>query len=113
MSNKASPSFLKTKKTQELKESEDDYIDIKLLKKRKKRYFEKFEKFKPKNIINLKNEPSLKGAENKVKSILSSFLLTIESEDERNNQKIKFLRDKLSTKKAKIIPSNEKKSKKM
>ena len=110
MNNQGSPSFLKNNinKKEEI-ESDDDYIDVKLLKKRRNR-LEKFQKFKPKNIINLKPEPSLKGAENKVKSMLSSFLLTMESEDDKNNKKIKFLREKLSTKKAKY--NGERRSKK-
>jgi hypothetical protein len=71
-------------------------------KKDKNKKMEKFEKFKPKNIVSNKKDPSLKGAENKVRSILSSFLLTMESEDDKNNKKIRFLRDKLSTKKIKV-----------
>ena len=100
MNNQGSPSFLTKNNNKKEEESDDDYMDIKLLKKRRNR-LEKFQKFKPKNIINLKPEPSLKGAENKVKSMLSSFLLTMESEDDKNSKRIKFLREKLSSKKAK------------
>ena len=89
-------------------DNEEDFSIIKPSKKDKK--IGKFEKFKPKNNLGNKNEPSLRGAENKVKSILSSFLLTMESEDDRNNKKIRFLRDKLSTKKIKINGNNEKKN---
>jgi len=50
---------------------------------------QKYEKFKPKPIINLdKNNKSLKGAENKVKNLLSHFIKNIESESySRDNLK--------------------------
>lgn len=112
MNSKRSQIFLKTNNNN-IEENDEDYIDIALLKKRRKnKKIEKFEKFKPKNLSNQKNKPSLKGAENKVKSILSSFLLTIESEDDKSNTKIKFLREKLSNKKAKFHFGVDKKSKK-
>ena len=83
-------------------EEEEDFSLMKPSKKDKNKKIEKFEIFKPKNQVKNNKEPSLKGAENKVRSILSSFLLTMESEDDRNNKKIRFLRDKLSKKRIKV-----------
>ena len=111
MTEEDTPSFLKINNNKNEKENDDDYPDILSLRKRKNNKIE-FEKFKPKNIINKNQEPSLKGAENKVKSILSSFLLTMESEEDKNSRRIKFLREKLSTKKAKFACNLEKNSKK-
>ena len=111
MTDQDSPSFLKINNNKDEKENDDDYPDILSLRKRKNNKME-FEKFKPKNIINKNQGPSLKGAENKVKSILSSFLLTMESEEDKNSRRIKFLREKLSTKKAKFACNLEKNSKK-
>ena len=91
-------------------DNEEDFSRINPFKRDKNNKFEKFEKFKPKNNANNKKDPTLRGAENKVKSILSSFLLTMDSEDDRNNKKIGFLRNKLSTKKIKINGYNEKKN---
>ena len=112
MNNQGSSNFLKMKNKNIQEENDEDYIDIGLLKRKRNRKIEKFEKFKPKNLQIPKNEPSLKGAEKKVKSILSSFLLTIESEDNQSNRKIKFLREKLSNKKTKFHLAVDKKSKK-
>ena len=112
MNNQGSSNFLKMKNKNIQEENDEDYIDIGLSKRKRNRKIEKFEKFKPKNLQIPKNEPSLKGAENKVKSILSSFLLTIESEDNQSNRKIKFLREKLSNKKTKFHLAVDKKSKK-
>jgi hypothetical protein len=77
----------------------------KFSKKDKKNKIDQFVKFKPKNISKKKGEPSLKGAENKVKSILSSFLLTMRNEEQKdkiNNNRdpgIKILKSKLTSKK--------------
>ena len=76
----------------------------KFSKKDKKNKIDQFEKFKPKNISKKKGEPSLKGAENKVKSILSSFLRTMRTEEKKDkinnrNSGIKILISKLTTKK--------------
>ena len=91
----------RTFRTNKDDEEEEDFSLMRPSKKDKNIKMEKFEKFRPKNIVSNKRKPSLKGAENKVRSILSSFLLTMESEDDRNNKKIRFLRDKLSSKKIK------------
>ena len=104
MNNKRNSSFLKIRDNKNRQENDDDYENIKLSKKG-------IEKFKPKEKIE-KKKSLLKGAENKVKSILSSFLLTMESDDDKNSKKIKFLVEKLSSKKAKYNHDVNKKSKK-
>ena len=86
----------------------------KFSKKDKKNKIDQFVKFKPKNIPKKKGEPSLKGAENKVKSILSSFLQTMKNEEKKekiNNRDpgIKILISKLAPKKVKT--NNDKKEK--
>ena len=95
MNIKKSTSYFKIRDNKDSLENEDeddDYINLNLSKKN-------IEKFKPKkNLIN-KNSPSLRGAENKIKSILSSFLLTMESDDDKKYKRIKYLKEKLSTKK--------------
>ena len=103
MNNQRSPSFLKISKDRQ--ENDDDYTNVKLSKKG-------IEKFKPKQNKANKKNLLLRGAENKVKSILSSFLLTMESDDDKNSKKIKFLVEKLSSKKAKFNHDVNKKSKK-
>ena len=103
MNNQRSPSFLKISKDRQ--ENDDDYTNVELSKKG-------IEKFKPKQNTANKKNLLLRGAENKVKSILSSFLLTMESDDDKNNKKIKFLVEKLSTKKVKFNRDVTKKSKK-
>ena len=66
----------------------DDSFIKKKLYKNKNQKGQQFEKFKPKtNKENIKNEKSLKGAENKLKSMLSVFLKNIESEEINENKK--------------------------
>ncbi len=72
--------------------------------KEKKNKIVQFVKFQPKNTPKNKAEPSLRGAENKVKSILSSFLRTMRNEEKKDiisnrNPEIKVLITKLSSKK--------------
>ena len=63
---------------------EDSEYDMKFYKKNSKFKIDNFEKFKPKTkITNEENEKALKGAENKVKSLLSTFIKNIQSE--KNN----------------------------
>ena len=82
----------------------DDYTGeyIKKNKKDKGKKLEQFEKFVPKNTNNKKNEQNLRGAENKLKSILSSFLRNFESEEKNEQEPKSSLLDTVqSTKKIK------------
>ena len=66
--------------------------------KKKDFKIQKYEKFKPKSILKKdNNNKKLKGAENKVKNLLSHFLKNIESEDNNSSiifKSIKTLRNK-------------------
>ena len=105
MNNQIKSLFLK-EDTEE--EKEDEYL---YLRKKNKQKFQKFQKFKPKVFPKVKNKPFLKGAENKVKSILSNILFTIESEDSQNNKKIQLLKEQLSTKRVTFGYERDKKVK--
>ena len=95
MNNPQISIFLNNNNIKEKHENKDDYLNLK-----------KFEKFKPKNIQKFENQPFLRNAEHKVKSILSNILCEMEVENDQNHRKIKLLREKLSTKKIKLRKSN-------
>jgi hypothetical protein len=113
MKDDINPSFLNLHDSKEkrnnndIDDNDDNNYYKKFSKKDKNKKIEQFVKFKPKNSGRQNNERSLKGAENKVKSILSSFLKTIKDEEKidkynKKNPKIKFLISKLSNKKIKL-----------
>ena len=87
--------------------SEDEY-------KSKNFKIQKYEKFKPKQVNNRdKNNKSLKGAENKVKNLLSLFLKNIESEVDNSGSLYKSIntikdkdKDSISIKKCKLKKIN-------
>jgi len=91
----------------DIDDNDDNNYYKKFSKKDKNKKLDEFVKFKPKNSGNQNNGPSLKGAENKVKSILSSFLRVMRNEEKvdkynKKNPKIKILISKLSNKKIKL-----------
>jgi hypothetical protein len=91
----------------DIDDNDDNNYYKKFSKKDKNKKLDQFVKFKPKNSGSQNNGPSLKGAENKVKSILSSFLREMKNEEKvdkynKKNPKIKILISKLSNKKIKI-----------
>ena len=126
MKDDISSSFLNLNDTKEkrnnndIDDNDDNRYYKKFSKKDKNKKLDEFIKFKPKNSAVQNNESSLKGAENKVKSILSSFLRAMKNEEKvdkynAKNPKIKILISKLSSKKMKFNnglehynPSNKK-----
>lgn len=113
MKDDLNSSFLNINDTKEkrnnndIDDNDDNRYYKKFSKKDKNKKLEEFVKFKPKNSLGQNNEPSLKGAENKVKSILSSFLRTMKNEEKvdkfnKKNPNIKILISKLSNKKIKL-----------
>jgi len=105
MNNEISSSLLKLNNNDKNTNIDETSFHKKCSKKEKKNKIDQFVKFKPKNISKKKGEPSLKGAENKVKSILSSFLRKMRNEEKKEkinnrNPGIKILISKLSSKKA-------------
>ena len=104
MNNEISSTLLQLNNNDKNTNIEDISFYKKFSKKDKKNKIDQFVKFKPKNISKKNGEPSLKGAENKVKSILSSFLRAMRSEEKKDkinnrNPGIKILITKLSSKK--------------
>ena len=83
MSNKKFPYNLLANNKLNLDE-DSDYSENEY--KNKDYKIQKYEKFKPKPIIKKQSNQTLKGAENKVKYLLSIFLKHIESEE--NNSRI-------------------------
>ena len=96
------PIFLNTRQREEDSDfSEDEY-------KSKDFKIQKYEKFKPKQNNNIYRK-SIKGAENKVKFLLSNFLKTIESE--KNNSSIFDEKSSEKRENFSISTSNKKNSK--
>ena len=107
MKDELTSSFYNINNKKDNKTIEENIYYRKFSKKDKNKKLEKFEKFKPKNTSQQKNESSLKGAENKVKLMLSSFLIKLKREQKKDktfkkNPKIKILISKLSNKKLKL-----------
>lgn len=117
MNNEISSSLLKLNNNDKNTNIDDTTFYEKFTKKEKKKKIDQFVKFKPKNISKNNGESSLKGAENKVKSILSSFLRTMRNEEKKDkindrNPGIKMLLTKLSSKKINSIKIKKRQTKK-
>ena len=89
MNNEINSSLLKLDNNDKNTNIDDSCFYKKFAKKEKKNKIDQFVKFKPKNISKKNGEHSLEGAENKVKSILSSFLRTMRNEEKKDEFNIK------------------------